>query len=155
MKKQLIAVTASLLALVATSVVFAGDIYKWTDADGNVHYGDKPMVSDQPERVGIDSAPTDPATVMAMTEARSQARADAAEAAAAAAAEGPSAEELRAEAEDRAQRCAKYRQLNQKFVNSRRLYREDEAGERVYLDEDETLAERQRVADKVSEYCSP
>ena len=62
MKKQIIAATASLLALTATSVVFASDIYKWTDEDGNVHYGDKPMVSDQPERVAIDSAPTDPAT---------------------------------------------------------------------------------------------
>ena len=41
----------------------------------------------------------------------------------------------------------------QRFVTSRRLYREDEAGERVYLDEAETQAARQRVEDQISEYC--
>ncbi len=40
--KKLAIVTASMLALVAANAVLAGDIYKWTDEDGNVHYGDRP-----------------------------------------------------------------------------------------------------------------
>lgn len=155
MKKQIIAATASLLALTATSVIFASDIYKWTDEEGNVHYGDKPMVNAQPERVAIDSAPTDPARIMAMNQARAQARTESAEAAAATAEQGPSADELRAEAEERAQKCAKSRQQMQTFVASRRLYREDESGERVYLDEDQTMEARKRVEDQITEYCSP
>jgi uncharacterized membrane protein YebE (DUF533 family) len=41
----------------------------------------------------------------------------------------------------------------QKYLTSRRLYRQDENGERVYLDEDETLAARERVEDQVQEFC--
>jgi hypothetical protein len=153
MKKHFITTTASLVALVATSVVFAGDIYKWTDADGNVHYGDRPIEGAQPERLAIASQPTDPAVIESMTAARAKARTEAAETKVAA--EGPSAEELRAEAEARTEQCASSRQQLQTFVTSRRLYREDEAGERVYLDEEQTLAARQRVEDQVTEYCNP
>jgi hypothetical protein len=42
----------------------------------------------------------------------------------------------------------------QKFVVSRRLYREDENGERVYLDPEETQAARDRVEGQVEEFCS-
>ena len=153
MKTKIIA-AASLLALLTSSAAFAGDIYKWTDADGNVHYGDKPVGDTPIERVGIASQPTDPATVQAMTQARSDARAQAAEDKAAAAADEPSAEDLRAEAQERAQKCTSYRQQMQTFVASRRLYREDESGERVYLDEEQTRAARERVENQINEYCN-
>ena len=154
MKKQIIATTASLIAFAATSVVFAGDIYKWTDADGNVNYGDRPSEGVQPQRMALVSQPTNPARIQAANAARATARTEAAEAAAAAAADGPSPEDLRAEAAEREQRCATYRQQMLTFATSRRLYREDEAGERVYLDEEQTLAARQRVEDQVTEYCT-
>ena len=84
MKKQIIATTASLIAFAATSVVFAGDIYKWTDADGNIHYGDRPADGAQPERMALVSQPTDPARIQTANAARTAARSEAAEAAAAA-----------------------------------------------------------------------
>lgn len=152
MKKQIIATTASLIAFAATNVVFAGDVYKWTDADGNVTYGDRPADGAQPQRMALVSQPTNPARIQAANAARAAARAEAAEAAAAA--DGPSPEDLRAEAAEREQKCASYRQQMLTFATSRRLYREDEAGERVYLDEEQTLAARQRVEDQVTEYCS-
>jgi hypothetical protein len=154
MKKQIIATTASLIAFAATSVVFAGDIYKWTDADGNIHYGDRPGEGSQPERMALVSHPTDPARIQVANAARATARTEAAAAAATAAANEPSPEDLRAQAAERAQKCATYRQQMLTFATSRRLYREDEAGERVYLDEDQTIAARQRVEDQVVEYCS-
>ena len=64
-------------------------------------------------------------------------------------------EEKQAEADERREKCASSRATMERFVRSRRLYREDESGERVYLDEAETLAARQRVEDAVSEYCNP
>ena len=152
MKKQIIATTASLIAFAATNVVFAGDVYKWTDADGNVTYGDRPADGAQPQRMALVSQPTNPARIQAANAERAAARAEAAEAAAAA--DGPSPEDLRAEAAEREQKCASYRQQMLTFATSRRLYREDEAGERVYLDEEQTLAARQRVEDQVTEYCS-
>jgi len=152
MNKHVIAGTASLLMLAATSLVFASDIYKWTDLDGTVHYGDRPAEGAQPERLAIASRPTDPASVQAMTQARAAARA---EAAANKAAEAAAATDPQADAADRAEKCAKYRQQMQTLVSSRRVYREDEAGERVYLDEEETLATRQRVEDNIDKYCTP
>lgn len=152
MKKQIIATTASLIAFAATNFVFAGDVYKWTDADGNVSYGDRPADGAQPQRMALVSQPTDPARIQAANAARAAARAEAAEAAATA--DKPSPEDLRAKAAEREQKCATYRQQMLTFATSRRLYREDEAGERVYLDEEQTLAARQRVEDQVSEYCS-
>lgn len=152
MKTQVIAVAAT-LTLALSSVTVARDIYKWVDEDGNVHYGDKP-VGTQPERLAIDSKPTDPARIAAQTQARVQARTEAREAEAAAAAQGPTEEELQAEAQQRREACEKSRANMQRMVTARRLYREDEAGERVYMDEAEMQATRQRVEDQISEFCS-
>ena len=78
------------------------------------------------------------------------------EAEAGAAEEAAKAEaEKRTEAEERSTKCAAARATMERFVRSRRLYQEDDNGERVYLDEAETLAARQRVENQVSEYCNP
>ena len=152
MRKLAIA-TASMLAIIAANSAFAADIYKWTDAEGNIHYGDRP-VGDQTERVAIASRPTDPARIQAATQARVEARTAKSEAAAAAAAEGPSPEDLQAEAAERAARCTTVKAQMQQLVTSRRVYREDADGERVYLDESETLAARERVENQIAEYCN-
>ena len=144
--------TASMLAIVAANSAFAGDIYKWTDAEGNVHYGDRPA-GNQIERVAIESQATDPARIQEAAQARADSRSAKADAAAAAAAAGPSKEELRAEAAQRAESCTSYKAKMQQLVTSRRLYREDENGERTYLDENETLAAREQVENQITEYC--
>ena len=134
--------------------VFASDIYKWTDADGNLHFGDRPSGAASEQRLAISSNPTDPARVSEIVQARNDARTARAEATAAAAAEQPTAAELRAKELERAEKCNSYKERLQKFVTSRRLYRQDENGERVYLDEEETLAARARVQEQVVEYCT-
>jgi hypothetical protein len=82
---------ASILTLAASGIAFAGDIYKWVDEDGHVHYGDKP-VGAQSERMAIQSTPTDPARIAAQAQALATARMEAREAEATAAAEEPSEE---------------------------------------------------------------
>jgi len=143
---------ALMLAVTVAGGAVAGDIYKWTDEEGNVHFGDRPLGED-PERLSIQSKPTDSARVDAMVQARASAAAKAAEEEAAATPEGPSPEELQAQADAREQKCDSYRAQLQKYITSRRLYREDESGERVYLDEAETLAARERVENQVQEFC--
>lgn len=133
----------------------AGEIYKWTDENGTVHYGDRPTGTESTERLPISSDPTDPARIQQIVQARHDARAAREEAEAARAASEPTPEALRAEAEERAQKCTTYKERLQTFITSRRLYRHDENGERIYLDEQETLDARARVQDKVEEYCSP
>ena len=142
-----------MLVVSAAGTAVAGDIYKWTDEEGNVHFEDRPA-GEQPERLAIQSKPTDPARIQAMMQARASAAAKVAEEEAAATPERPSPEELQVQAEERARLCSSYRAQLQKYITSRRLYREDESGERVYLDEDETLAARERVENQVQEFCS-
>ncbi len=130
----------------------ASEIYKWTDADGNVHYTDKPM-DPSSQQVAIASRSTDNASVQAQTQARLDRKAAAAEEAAKEPA-GPTPDELRAEARQRAEKCSMYRERMTRFVQSRHLYREGENGERVYLEESEKLDAEQKVQDQISEYCN-
>lgn len=151
MKTQVIAAAAT-LALAASGAALAGDIYKWVDAEGNVHYEDRPIGA-QAERLAIQSQPTDRAAVAAQLRASAEARAKAQEAKDAEMADQPTADELRAAAEEKAQKCSDYRQRLQKMLTSRRLYREDESGERVYLDEAQMQTARDQVQSQVEEYC--
>lgn len=153
---HLIASTALLAGIVlAAGSPAAGEIYKWTDENGTVHYGDRPTGANAEVRLDITSEPTDPERVRQIVQARNDARTDRQETEAAQAGNEPSPEDLRAEAEERAQKCTEYKDRLQKFITSRRLYRHDENGERVYLDEEQTLAARAQVQEKVEEYCSP
>lgn len=146
---------ALMLAGIVAAVPAAtgGEIYRWTDAEGNVHYRDRPTGAAGEERLAVHSSPTDRTRVQATVQARREARTARAEAEAEAASGQPTEAELRAQAEERAERCETARERLQKFVTSRRLYRHDENGERVYLDEAESEAARARVQEQVLEYC--
>ena len=145
--------TALILSVVAVTIASAGEIYKWTDDDGNVHYTDKPIDA-RSEHMDIQSRPTNETVVNAEIQTRVDYQERRAESVAAAAEEQKSADELRAEAEERQEKCSMYRARLTKFVQSRRLYREDEDGERVYLDEEQTQTARDDVENKVDEYCN-
>ena len=150
--KNVIAFTM-MLAVSTAGMAFASNIYKWTDEQGNVHYGDRPTGDPSEERLDIGSRPTDASRVQAQVQAAYEARAAAEEAAASEPA-GPTPEELRAQALERQEKCATYKARLQKFLTSHRLYKENKNGARVYLDADETLAARDRVQNQVEEYCN-
>lgn len=140
------------LTLIAASSAAAGEIYMWTDEDGNAHYEDRP--SEGAIRLtSIESKSTDNSRVQAMLRARRDNRA-AADEAAANQPQGPSEEELRAAAKQRAGQCMTFRGRLEKLITSRRLYRQDESGERVYLGDDAMQAARAKVQSQVEEYCS-
>ncbi len=46
-----------------------------------------------------------------------------------------------------------YKERLQTYLTSRRLYRQGENGERIYLNEEETLAARAKVQEKIVEFC--
>ena len=131
----------------------ASEIYKWTDDDGNVHYTDTP-VGESSQLVNIQSRPTNSKQVAQQTASvqtqqqtsaeRKEARADA------------ETERLQvaAKSQDRAEKCEMYKQRLTRFVQSRRLYKEDENGERVYLDDEETQAAREKTQQQVQEFCN-
>lgn len=151
MKRYALLITVA-AALATGGTAVASEIYKWTDGDGNVHYEDRPTTNAVVERLDVVSRNTDNSAVQArMTENR-EARAAAKQVAS----EAPatmSKEELRAEQEKRQEQCQTYRARLESFLRSQRLYREDESGERQYLDEDEVMAARTRVEGQIKEYC--
>ena len=132
-----------MLAVSSAGMAFASDIYKWTDEDGNVHYGDRPTSEVSEEPLAVSSGTTDPPKVQAGYEAKAVAIEPA----------EPTPEELHAQALEREEKCATSKARLQKFLTSRRQYSQDEYGERVYLDQNETLAARERVQNQVEEYC--
>lgn len=148
-----------LLSTVFVSGVCTAEIYKWTDADGNIHYGDRPTadgvtIPATVERVAVVSRRTDPGEVQAGVDARLEREAARSEARDAAADKKAEAEKLQAEAKERATKCSSYRERMQKFSDSRRLYRVDDNGEREYLDDSQMNAARDQVREQVEEYCS-
>lgn len=158
MKTFATTVTIATIALMLTAAMAGGahasEIYKWVDEDGNVHYGDRPTGEPGVERMAIASRPTNRENVDSGVAARLEREAQREESREAAAAEKQRDEELQAEAAERAEKCTTYRDRLQKFLTSRRLYREDDNGERVYLDEGQMQSAREKVQEQVEEYCS-
>jgi len=151
MKRYSLLITVA-AALITGGTAVASEIYKWTDQDGNVHYEDRPTGNAQVERLAIVSKNTDNSAVRSQIAANREARATAEQVASEAPPEMSKAE-LRAEQEKRKEQCQMYRDRLEQFLRSQRLYREDDAGEREYLDESETLAARERVEGQIKEYC--
>ncbi len=144
--------TVAMAALMASGMTVAGEIYKWTDDDGGVHYEDRPTGNAVMERLDVVSRNTDNSVVQARLNADRKAR-DAARQVASEAPPEMTKAEIRAEQEQRQEQCQMYRDRLEAFLRSQRLYKEDDAGERQYLSEDEVMAARSRVEGQIQEYC--
>lgn len=144
--------TVCVALLLASGLAVAGEIYKWTDVNGNVHYEDRPLGDTDMERVNVVSKKTDNSIVQARLDADRKAR----NASRQVASEAPpemSKEEIRAEQKARQEKCESYRERLQAFLRSQRLYQEGDDGERAYLSEDEVMAARETVEGQIEEYC--
>lgn len=146
-------VIAAAASLIAGSAI-AGDIYRYTDADGNVHYVDRPTGADSEQRVAIASqrsrSGTPPSRSAQPPNATAAEPADSAEPAA----KKKTRAERIAEQKEREERCASYRARLETMVTSRRLYREREDGEREYLSDAEIDDARAKAQELVEENCS-
>lgn len=148
----LILFTAAVLA--ATGAAVAGEIYKWTDENGTVHYVDRPTGDPSEERVAVLSSRTDSGSVKASVEARRERVAARDEAKAQRAENEKVAAQEKADQEKREADCKMYRARLENFLQSPRLYREDDSGERVYLDDEQILAARSKVQDQIQKTCN-
>jgi hypothetical protein len=132
----------------------ANEIYKWTDAEGNVHYEDRPSGASTEERIELQYRRTDDSVVGQRIQARLDRQAERAEAKSAAAAQEQEAAEQAAAAEERARSCERARARLESYLQARRLYRTDADGERVYLDDAQRQEARQKAEEQVAEFCS-
>ena len=154
MKGKRIALSCAVVALTIAGGAMANEIYKWTDEDGTVHYEDRPTGAATEERLAVTYSRTDSSAVQKRVQAHVDARTAHEEArSVAAAAEKEAADNAAVEA-DKAQRCDKARARLETYLQSRRLYRTDDSGERVYLDDSQTQEARQKAEDQITEFCS-
>jgi len=145
-------IVISTASILVGGTALSGEIYKWTDADGNVHYEDRP-VGDDVERLKVISSNTDNDGVQASIEARHDREAVRSEARSKRAEDEQAAAEAEAETAQRNVKCQESRTRMQTYLQSRRLYQQDDAGERVYLDEDQTMQARADAQEMIQKYC--
>jgi hypothetical protein len=148
-RKTMIMFTTAALAF--SGAALSGEIYKWTDEDGNVHYGDRPTGADV-ELVAVSSN-TDSSAVRASIAARHANAAARADARSKRDEDAQAAAEAQLAADQRVERCQESRTRMETYLTSRRLYKEDEAGERTYLDESQVMDARSKAQDDIQKYC--
>ena len=150
-RKILVLVLAA--AALSTSAL-AGEIYKYVDENGNVHYLDRPTGESGEERLDVTYSGTSSAAVSAQVKRR-QNYMDALDEARKETQSRREAEaQARAETEARAAKCQESRSRLESYLQAHRLYRQDEAGEREYLDDEQILEARRKAEEAIQEHCS-
>jgi Domain of unknown function (DUF4124) len=145
-------------ALLVGSLCFAppseANVYKWKDPQGRIHYTDKPpppegtLISIEPtwySRRGGSAAPA--ATAATSPSNAPEAGTPAAEAALRNAVQNDVANV-------RTEQCKKAQERYQNYVVSRRLFKEGEKGERVYLSDSELTEARLNAKREMDEACA-
>ena len=154
MKGKRIVLTCAIAAMTVSMGAMANEIYKWTDADGNVHYEDRPSGAVTEERLDLTYRSTDRGAVQARVNSRLDAQTAREEAESTAAAAEQEAAENAAAEQQRRDRCDQARARLETYLQARRLYRTDENGERVYLDDSQSQQARQKAEEQIAEFCS-
>jgi len=150
MRKSLIVLTTA--ALGCSGAVLSSEIYKWTDDNGNVHYEDRPL-GEEVQRLDIISSKTDNSSVQASIDARRERETARAEARSKRGEEEQAAASAKAEAEQRVAKCQESRTRMESFLQARRLYNLNAAGEREYLDDDGIMQAREKAQEQIQKYC--
>jgi len=150
MRKSLIVLTTAALGF--SGAVLSSEIYKWTDDNGNVHYEDRPLGEDV-QRLDIISSRTDNSGVQASIDARRERETARAEARSKRGEEEQAAASAKAEADKRVAKCQESRARMESYLQARRLYNQNAAGEREYLDEDGIMQAREKAQEQIQKYC--
>jgi hypothetical protein len=143
---------AGIALALATGAAGAQEIHRWTDAQGRVHFGDRP-----PEAAGTYApSGTEAAAAAAspseaeraqrrqkMLDAYQQERADRAEGEA----------RQKAEEAERQRRCAHARDRLARYERGGRIYEPLPNGEQRFLSDDERDAELRTARNEVNRYC--
>ena len=152
MNRKFLVLVLSAAAL--TTSAFAGEIYKYVDEEGNVHYLDRPTGESGEERMNITYSGTSSAAISAQVKRRQDYMEALDEARSEKASQREAEAQARAEMEARAAKCEQNRARLETYLQSRRLYRENEAGEREYLDEEQMQEARRTAEEAIQETCS-
>ena len=144
-------------AIAALSLLFcasaAAGVYRWVDAQGNVHYTDKP--DGGAEKLNIESRRTDQARVAAEREASLKQAADHEDSRQKRREEE---QEQQATAQDEAKErevnCTKATERLERYATAHRLYKPLPDGERQYLSDQEIDQARSDAQAEKDRWCS-
>ncbi len=146
--------TLAVAAALCASTALASEIYRYIDADGNVRYADIPTGNPSEEHLNISSRPTDDDAVRASVASQQEAwNANAQRRAEQEDAEKLSRGEPSAVVAARQKTCKENRDRLISYIQSRRLYREGEDGERIFIGEIETQQAYDQVEALIDENC--
>ncbi len=142
-------------ACLVSGAALASDIYKWVDADGNVHYRDRPSGDPSEVVVPISYSRSSAGGVQQQRKSFVDAETARREQRAARAEADKAAAEKAAELAARQEQCAAHRAKLETLLQANRVYREGPDGERQYLDAQQIREARERLEQQISETCSP
>lgn len=139
-----------ILMLLSIPVANAG-VYKWTDGDGNVHFGDRPQNLDTATEINIRSDNKTGVTnssgnkeereyLLKKIEEEKQADAE-------------NRKRQLAEEKKRKKRCDYFKSRYQSHIQSSRTYRTSPDGERYYLSDQERAARKKKFSKGIARYC--
>ncbi len=141
-----------LTLLLLVTVPGQAEIYKWIDADGHVHYGDKPDNVPEAEAVGIETrtrfgmaldddsrAEKRRRLLDAMEEDRKE--------------KTEHREKARADAAERQRRCVYYRDRLRRRQRASAVYRLDKDGNRIFLSEQGRKQSDRNLQVQINKYC--
>lgn len=141
--------SGALLALVLVSPLATAQVYKWTDANGQVHYGDT-----APSNATQIKAPTPPALQSAPQSAPPATRPGAPPAGAPTGASRDQAKQVERDvATARAQQCKEARENYDKSVRAQRIFKTNAKGEREYLSDKDADTTRLQLKTNVDTAC--
>ena len=142
------AVCCGLALFLAAAAANAATVYKWQDADGKLHFSDKPPPDGTAETTQIGTA-RDPYTQKRLEQMQAEA-----EASRVRREEAKSAPETQArEAEVLAAHCRDSRAKLDNLENSRRPQFVNAHGEREFIDEDKRAEWIKAAQDEIDKHC--
>jgi Domain of unknown function (DUF4124) len=142
------------VAIVMWAGLANATVYKWVDAQGKVQYGDRPPDGVHAEVIAFFRNSGDRAARSSVSTRSNPPRSTAAPAT-----EQQANDKTKKSVQDdveatRSKQCSEARDRYQKYIASRRLYKEGKNGEREYLTDQEIDAERLNAKRDVDSVCN-
>ena len=135
-----------ILLLLLSPLTSWGEIYRWTDASGQVHFGEQPgpgaeAIEVKPQVVERDAATRQSQErLQKVLDARQQEQA-------------ASAQKQASKTAKRNQECAKLRQTMENLGRDGRYFSESSTGERSYYSDQQIAAARSQAASQFAAHC--
>jgi len=151
--KSFVIATFSMVILISSNAALAGKIYKWTDAEGNIHYGSEKPADAPAEKMKVDTSTTGVDTgAEALDNIKQQVDDEAEKIKEEGIPEQPPVPSL--PMKEVKKRCQAARQDLATIQSRGQLRERDEKGEVRYVSDEEKQRRIKAAKKQVSEYCN-